>query len=63
MKVIKNAEKLNLNKLSLASIIREIVFEFQYYNTHEGEDMILDSRKLLDLADELESCATSKIDT
>ena len=39
----------------LATTIREIVNELQYYNTSEGEDMILDAYKLYELADELEN--------
>ena len=39
---------------ALATAIREIANELQYYNTSEGEDMILDAYKLYELADELE---------
>ena len=38
----------------LATSIREVANELQYYNTSEGEDMILDAYKLYELADELE---------
>ena len=38
----------------LSTAIREIANELQYYNTSEGEDMILDAYKLYELADELE---------
>jgi hypothetical protein len=34
--------------------LREVANELQYYNTSEGEDMILDAYKLYELADELE---------
>jgi len=37
-----------------AAAIRELVFQLQYYNCLEGEDMILDARAILDVADELE---------
>lgn len=40
---------------ALATAIREIVNELQYYNFREGEDMILDACNLYDLADELET--------
>jgi hypothetical protein len=39
---------------ALATAIREVANELQYYNTSEGEDMILDAYKLYELADELE---------
>ena len=39
---------------ALATSIREVTNELQYYNTSEGEDMILDAYKLYELADELE---------
>ena len=39
---------------ALATAIREIANELQYYNTSEGEDMILDAYKLYELSDELE---------
>ena len=35
--------------------LREVVFQLQYYNTSEGEDMILNARDILDLCDELEN--------
>tara|TARA_R110000868_G_scaffold4750_1_gene29370 strand:+ start:47 stop:490 length:444 start_codon:yes stop_codon:yes gene_type:complete len=39
---------------ALATSIREVANELQYYNTSEGVDMILDAYKLYELADELE---------
>ena len=39
---------------ALATAIREVANELQYYNTSEGVDMILDAYKLYELADELE---------
>ena len=39
---------------ALATAIREIANELQYYNTSEGVDMILDAYKLYELSDELE---------
>ena len=39
---------------ALATVIREVANELQYYNTSEGVDMILDAYKLYELADELE---------
>jgi hypothetical protein len=38
----------------IASSLRELVFQLQYYNCLEGEDMLLDARAVLDVADELE---------
>jgi len=37
-----------------AAALRELVFQLQYYNCLEGEDMLLDARAVLDIADELE---------
>jgi hypothetical protein len=37
-----------------AAVLRELVFQLQYYNCLEGEDMLLDARAILDVADELE---------
>lgn len=37
-----------------AKLIRQLVEEFQYYHTGNGEDLVVDSRKLLDFADVLE---------
>ena len=39
---------------ALATAIREVANELQYYNTSEGEDMIVDARALYELSDELE---------
>ena len=38
-----------------AAALRELVFQLQYYNCLEGEDMLLDARAILELADELEA--------
>jgi hypothetical protein len=38
----------------IASSLRELVFQLQYYNCLEGEDMLLDARAVLDVAEELE---------
>ena len=40
---------------ALATSIREVANELQYYNTREVEDMILDAYKLYELAEELEA--------
>jgi hypothetical protein len=42
-------------KEALATVIREVANELQYYNFGKGVDMILDAYKLYDLADELET--------
>jgi hypothetical protein len=39
---------------ALAAVLRELVNQLQYYNCLEGEDMLLDARAILDVADELE---------
>jgi hypothetical protein len=41
--------------LSIAAVLREVVNQLQYYNCLEGEDMLLDARAVLDIADELEA--------
>jgi hypothetical protein len=38
----------------IANVLRELVNQLQYYNCLEGEDMVLDARAILDVADELE---------
>jgi len=38
----------------IIALLRELVNQLQYYNFGEGEDMILDARAILDVADELE---------
>ena len=42
-------------RVRFAAGLREVVFQLQYYNTSEGEDMILNARDILDLCDELEN--------
>ena len=39
---------------ALAAVLRALVIQLQYYNCFEGEDMLLDARAILDVADELE---------
>ena len=39
----------------IAVALREVVYQLQYYNFGEGEDMILDARAILDVVDELEA--------
>jgi hypothetical protein len=39
----------------LSTTIKEVANELQYYNTSEGEDMIIDARDLYDLATEIEN--------
>jgi hypothetical protein len=40
---------------ALAAVLRALVIQLQYYNCLEGEDMLLDARAVLDVADELEA--------
>ena len=42
------------DKPTITVVLRELVNQLQYYNFGEGEDMILDARAILDIADELE---------
>ena len=42
-------------KKVVACVLREVVDLLQYYNCLEGEDMILDARAILDVADEVEA--------
>jgi len=37
------------------AVLRTLVEELQYYNFAEGEDWIIDARKIYDLADALEA--------
>ena len=39
---------------ALATVVREIVNEYQYYHFGDGEDMVVDARVLYELAEELE---------
>lgn len=39
----------------IAVALREVVDLLHYYNFNEGEDMILDARAILDVADEVEA--------
>lgn len=43
-----------LNNDAVSNVLRELVFELQYYNCLEGEDFIIDARAILDVCDELE---------
>ena len=47
-----------LNNTALANVLRQLVFELQYYQCCEDagvEDMVLDARAILDVCDELEN--------
>jgi hypothetical protein len=40
----------------IVALLREVAYQLQYYNFGEcGEDMIIDARAILDIADELEN--------
>ena len=39
---------------ALAAVLRALVIQLQYYNCLEGEDMLLDARAILEVAEELE---------
>jgi hypothetical protein len=40
---------------ALSTAIREAVFELQYYNFERGEDLVVSSRALYELCDDLEA--------
>jgi hypothetical protein len=52
---VNNAYETTYTESGLVAALRELVFELQYYNSGEGEDMILDARAILEVADELEA--------
>ena len=54
-KRIMEAYETSYTESGLVAALRELVFQLQYYNTSEGEDMVLDARSILDVADELEN--------
>ena len=43
------------SKKIISDILRQLVFELQYYNCLEGEDFLLDARAILDVCEELEN--------
>jgi hypothetical protein len=53
---VNNAYENSYTESGLVAALREVVFQLQYYNFGEcGEDMILDARAILNVADELEA--------
>jgi hypothetical protein len=53
---VNNAYENSYVESGLVAALREVVYQLQYYNFGEcGEDMILDARAILDVADELEA--------
>jgi hypothetical protein len=44
----------NADLTAVAAVLREVVNQLQYYNCLEGEDMLIDARAVLDIAEELE---------
>jgi hypothetical protein len=53
---VNNAYETTYTESGLVAALREVVFQLQYYNFGEcGEDMIIDARAILDVADELEA--------
>jgi len=55
MKAYEAEDTYNFPKDGVAAALREVVYQLQYYNFGEGEDMILDARAILDVVDELEA--------
>ena len=52
---ILEAYETSYTESGLVAALRELVYQLQYYNTGEGEDMILDARTVLDVIEELEN--------
>jgi hypothetical protein len=53
---VNNAYETTYTESGLVAALREVVYQLQYYNFGEcGEDMIIDARAILDVADELEA--------
>jgi hypothetical protein len=53
---VNNAYETTYTESKLVAALREVVYQLQYYNFGEcGEDMIIDARAILDVADELEA--------
>jgi hypothetical protein len=53
---VNNAYENSYTESGLVAALREVVFQLQYYNFGEcGEDMIIDARAILNVADELEA--------
>jgi hypothetical protein len=53
---VNNAYETTYTESGLVAALRELVYQLQYYNFGEcGEDMIIDARAILDVADELEA--------
>jgi hypothetical protein len=53
---VNNVYENSYTESGLVAALREVVYQLQYYNFGEcGEDMILDARAILDVADELEA--------
>jgi hypothetical protein len=53
---VNNAYETTYTESGLVAALREVVYQLQYYNFGEcGEDMIIDARAILNVADELEA--------
>jgi hypothetical protein len=53
---VNNAYETTYTESGLVAALREVVYQLQYYNFGEcGEDMILDARAILEVANELEA--------
>jgi hypothetical protein len=53
---VNNAYENSYTESGLVAALREVVYQLQYYNFGEcGEDMIIDARAILDVAEELEA--------
>jgi hypothetical protein len=54
-KKVNDAYETTYTESGLVAALRELVIQLQYYNFAEGEDMILNARDILEVADELET--------
>jgi hypothetical protein len=52
---VNSAYENSYTESGLVAALREVVFQLQYYNFDEGEDFVVSSRAILDVADELEN--------
>lgn len=53
---VKDAYENSYTESGLVAALREVVYQLQYYNFGAcGEDVILDARAVLDVAEELEN--------
>jgi hypothetical protein len=52
---VNNAYENSYTESGLVAALREVVFQLQYHHFGDGEDMVLDARAILEVANELEA--------